>query len=127
MDKTKETEKLREILKKQHYGLIGNHSGVKICEWTKKSLTDSGVCYKEKFYGIKSHLCCQMSPSIGICNNKCLHCWREIELTIDKRQPPRVIIDEAIELGKEYGGETSPAFINGVLGNLIKNDKTSSV
>jgi transcription antitermination protein NusB len=41
------------------------------------------------------------------------------ELLIDKSQPPKVIIDEAIELAKEYGGETSPAFINGALGKLI--------
>ncbi len=49
------------------------------------------------------------------------------ELTIEKRQPPRVIIDEAIELAKEYGGETSPKFVNGALANLIKNDSTSNI
>jgi N utilization substance protein B len=42
------------------------------------------------------------------------------ELLIEKSQPPKVIIDEAVELAKEYGGETSPAFINGALGKLIK-------
>jgi len=42
------------------------------------------------------------------------------ELLIEKKQPPKVIIDEAVELAKEYGGDTSPAFINGVLGNIIK-------
>ncbi len=40
------------------------------------------------------------------------------ELLIEKKQPPKVIMDEAIELAKEYGGETSPQFINGALGNL---------
>lgn len=40
------------------------------------------------------------------------------ELFIEKKEPPRVIIDEAIELAKEYGGDTSPQFINGALGNL---------
>lgn len=43
------------------------------------------------------------------------------ELSIDKKEPPKVIIDEAIELAKEFGGEKSPAFINGALGNIIKN------
>lgn len=33
--------------------------------------------------------------------------------------PPKVAIDEAIELAKEYGGESSPSFINGVLGNIM--------
>ena len=42
------------------------------------------------------------------------------ELTVEKKEPEKVIIDEAIELAKEYGGEGSPAFINGALGKLIK-------
>lgn len=41
------------------------------------------------------------------------------ELMIEKKQPPKVIIDEAIELAKEYAGETSPSFINGALAYLI--------
>ena len=40
------------------------------------------------------------------------------ELTVEKKPPPKVIIDEAIELAKEYGGESSPSFINGALGNI---------
>lgn len=36
--------------------------------------------------------------------------------------PPKVIIDEAIELGKEFGSETSGSFINGVLGNILETD-----
>ena len=47
------------------------------------------------------------------------------ELCIEKKEPSSVIIDEAIELAKEYGGETSPSFINGALGNLIKNADTN--
>ena len=49
------------------------------------------------------------------------------ELLVEKSQPPKVIIDEAIELAKEYGGDASPAFINGALGNLIKNDKLTAI
>lgn len=41
------------------------------------------------------------------------------ELTIEKKEPEKVIIDEAIELAKEYAGETSPSFINGVLGKIM--------
>jgi ribonuclease-3 len=44
------------------------------------------------------------------------------ELLIAKKEPPKVVIDEAIELAKEYGGETSPGFINGALGKIIRND-----
>lgn len=42
------------------------------------------------------------------------------ELTISKNEPPKVVIDEAIELAKSYGNENSPKFINGVLGTILK-------
>ena len=41
------------------------------------------------------------------------------ELRIEKKQPAKVIIDEAIELAKEYAGENSPKFINGALGTIL--------
>jgi len=43
------------------------------------------------------------------------------ELIILKKEPPKVIIDEAVELAKAYGSERSPAFVNGVLGTVFKN------
>lgn len=43
---------------------------------------------------------------------------------LEKKEPPKVIIDEAIELAKEYGGETSPSFVNGVLGNIVTHETT---
>ena len=46
------------------------------------------------------------------------------ELIYEKKEPPHVIVDEAIELAKEYGNDTSPSFINGVLGKIIKNETT---
>jgi len=45
------------------------------------------------------------------------------ELVIKAKEPPKVIIDEAIELGKTYGSESSPSFINGVLGTVYKEVK----
>lgn len=47
------------------------------------------------------------------------------ELLVAKSAPKNVIIDEAIELAKEYGGESSPSFINGALGKLITYDTAS--
>jgi tRNA wybutosine-synthesizing protein 1 len=95
-------EKIKKVLKKQHYSIVGKHSAVQACRWTKKSLTNEGVCYKEQFYGIKSHLCCQMSPSVMWCPNRCLHCWRAVELTIGnelkgKVDSPKDIIDGCIK------------------------------
>ena len=45
------------------------------------------------------------------------------ELIIVKKTPPKVIIDEAVEIAKEFGTEKTPKFINGVLGNVIKSNK----
>ena len=42
------------------------------------------------------------------------------ELLYRPETPPRVAIDEAIELAKEYGTETSFSFVNGVLGSAVK-------
>ena len=39
---------------------------------------------------------------------------------LQKNQPFKVIIDEAIELAKEYGGEASYSFVNGALGSILK-------
>jgi N utilization substance protein B len=33
--------------------------------------------------------------------------------------PPKVAIDEAVEIAKKYGAESSPSFINGVLGTIL--------
>lgn len=49
------------------------------------------------------------------------------ELLIEKKAPDNVIIDEAIELAKEFAGDTSPAFVNGALGNIIKNEKNTNI
>jgi transcription antitermination protein NusB len=40
------------------------------------------------------------------------------ELLIEKKTPQNVVIDEAVELAKEYANDTSPSFVNGVLGNI---------
>ena len=40
--------------------------------------------------------------------------------------PPKVVIDEAVELAKEFGSESSSSFINGVLGTIYKEEDTES-
>lgn len=62
-------------LTKQGYTVVGSHSGVKICRWTKSALRNRGSCYKFAFYGIRSHLCMETTPSLS-CSNKCVFCWR---------------------------------------------------
>lgn len=43
------------------------------------------------------------------------------ELLFTKDTPPKVVIDEAVELAKAYGNDNSPAFINGALGSVLKS------
>jgi transcription antitermination protein NusB len=42
------------------------------------------------------------------------------ELMFTKGTPPKVAINEAVEMGKRFGGESSGKFVNGVLGTLYK-------
>lgn len=44
------------------------------------------------------------------------------EIIVKKSVPNKVTVDEAIELAKEFGGDSSPAFINGALGKLLRDN-----
>jgi len=44
------------------------------------------------------------------------------ELVFKKKEPYKVIVDEAVEIAKEFGSETSASFVNGVLGSIIKSN-----
>ncbi|NXP52496.1 TYW1 synthase, partial [Heliornis fulica] len=92
---------LREALTKQGYKLIGSHSGVKLCRWTKSMLRGRGGCYKHTFYGIESHRCMEATPSLA-CANKCVFCWRHHTNPVGtewqwKMDQPEMILQEAIE------------------------------
>lgn len=100
------SEQRKQDLEKQGYRLVGNHSAIKVCEWCKKSLRDENSCYKEKFYGIKSHRCCQMTPALPFCGHRCVFCWRDIDFTkTDWEGPvdnPKEIVESCIKEQKEY-------------------------
>ncbi len=42
------------------------------------------------------------------------------ELVVAKNVPPKVAIDEAVELAKEFGSDNSSKFVNGVLGTVVE-------
>ena len=69
------SDSLRASLSKQGYRVVGSHSGVKLCRWTKAMLRGRGGCYKHTFYGIVSYQCMEATPSLA-CANKCVFCWR---------------------------------------------------
>lgn len=101
-------EKVKNILKKQHYEIVGKHSAVQACRWTKNSINGGKGCWKEKFYGVQSHRCCQMSPAVMWCENHCLHCWRPIEMNlginIGEADNPKEIIDGIVKARKKTPG-----------------------
>jgi len=102
-------EELQALYRKQKYGLVGNHSAVKTCHWQRRSLNTEGEenCYKYRFYGIPTHRCLQMTPSLGHCTQSCLFCWRATPETLgvgwEQTQPienpedPASIVEECLE------------------------------
>jgi len=99
-------ENVKDVLLRQRYKLVGNHSAAKLCLWTKKSIRTGGKehCYKEKFYGdigIKSHKCLQCTPAVSWCSLRCQFCWRATELTLGQKIPdeeePESIVEGLIK------------------------------
>lgn len=94
-------ENVKKLLEKQRYKVF-NHSAVKLCLWTKKSIQDKGFCYKQKFYGIKSHRCMQCTPAVAWCSLKCNYCWRPLSeatlgIKIQKEDEPKEIVEKMVE------------------------------
>lgn len=101
----------KEVLERQGYRIVGEHSGVKLCHWTKASLTKGVGCYKQTFYGIDSHRCLQMTPTVDACNLGCMFCWRTQEWGSDsllEADDPEFIVEESLRAQREllsgYGG-----------------------
>ncbi|AFL94970.1 tRNA-modifying enzyme [Thermococcus cleftensis] len=95
-------EEIASLFRKQHYALVGRHSSVKLCHWLKESIKHDRFCYKQKFYGIASHRCLQMTPVTAWCTHNCIFCWRPMEgfLGTELPQPwddPAFIVEESIK------------------------------
>lgn len=99
------SKEARLELEKQQYRIIGEHSAVKICGWTKQNLRGKGSCYKHKFYGIKSNQCMQMTTSLS-CANRCIFCWRGYKAPVSKKwkwkiNEPEFILKGSLEQQKK--------------------------
>lgn len=93
-----------QIYRKQHYSLVGKHSAVKVCHWTKSELRGGEGCYKGTFYGIKSHQCVQMTPAVSSCTENCSFCWRFQGfdgMHISDEDDPEFILEESIKAHKK--------------------------
>ncbi len=100
----------KKILQKQGYHFIGEHTALKTCHWTKSSLKGGEACYKQKFYGINSHQCAQMTPAVNFCNHDCVFCWRE------RNNSEFGAIDDPIEIAHKIDSGQW-ALLNGFGGN----------
>ena len=78
------TNEFVETYTKTTHRIIGEnkHTSVKPCHWLEQRLMtgrDNRNCYKGIF-GVKSHRCIQLTPSLPFCNHQCVFCWRDIEV-----------------------------------------------
>ncbi|CAM9338445.1 unnamed protein product [Chrysoparadoxa australica] len=91
----------RKSLTKEGYKLIGSHSAVKLCRWTKAQMRGRGGCYKHTFYGITSYRCMEATPSLA-CASKCTFCWRHHKNPVGrdwrwKVDEPLEIVEQAVK------------------------------
>ena len=91
----------RRALVKEGYRILGTHSAVKLCRWTKHQLRGRGGCYKHTCYGITSYQCMETTPSLA-CANKCVFCWRHHKNPVGREwrwvtDPAQTILDGAME------------------------------
>jgi len=68
-------ERIKESFEKAGYRVYKT-AAVEICHWTKEALKNRRFCYKNKFYGIDTHRCMQISLAAFWCTNRCIYCWR---------------------------------------------------
>ncbi len=96
----------KKLLERQGYRFIGEHSAVKTCNYTAKSIKGKGACYKQRFYGIQSHRCIQMTVAANFCNMDCAFCWRKRNNSpFGKVDEPAALVDNAVrEQAKALSG-----------------------
>lgn len=116
------TKLQRRALTKEGYRIIGTHSAVKLCRWTKNQMRGRGGCYKHTMYGITSYQCMEATPSLA-CANKCVFCWRHHKNPVGtdwrwKTDDPAFIVDEAVELHRSMINEMKG--VPGVLPERLK-------
>ncbi len=105
-DVDKRLDFMRQKTTEMGYRFVGRHSAIKVCSWCKECIRGKNVCYKNKFYGIDSNRCIQMTPVMFFCTFNCLHCWRNFDYLLPRQQEqwdePEDIIDGCIEAQKEF-------------------------
>jgi tRNA wybutosine-synthesizing protein 1 len=108
---------------KQGYQFFSRTSSaaLKPCMWCKRALSGGDMCYKHQFYGIASHRCVQMTPTLR-CNQRCRFCWRSFEHEVAEEEecPPEMILAGMHKLQKK-----ALAGYNAVLDNTVTEERWS--
>ncbi len=103
------SKEVSQLLKAQKYHMVGQHSAIKRCRWLYNTLIHDQPCYKQRFYGIKTHQCIQMTPTVFSCTMRCLFCWRVQsgdkglkwdETALPMCDEPEVIVENCIKAQK---------------------------
>jgi len=110
-----------DALRKQGYQFFSPQSSaaLKPCLWCKRALAGGEMCYKHQFYGIDSHRCVQLTPTLR-CNQRCLFCWRSFEHEVlhENECPPETIIAGIHRFQKK-----ALAGYNAVLENTVTDER----
>jgi len=87
--------------------------------WCKRALKGGDMCYKHQFYGIDSHRCVQMTPTLR-CNQRCLFCWRSFEHEVEEEEE---CSPEMILAGIHKFQKKALAGYNAVLENSVTEER----
>lgn len=108
-------------LQRQGYQFFSKTSSaaLKPCMWCKRALAGGEMCYKHQFYGIDSHRCVQLTPTLR-CNQRCLFCWRSFEHEPEEMEecPPATIFAGIHKFQKK-----ALAGYNAVLDNTVTEER----
>jgi tRNA wybutosine-synthesizing protein 1 len=87
--------------------------------WCKRALAGGDMCYKHQFYGIASHRCVQLTPTLR-CNQRCRFCWRSFEHEFPEEEEcaPETILTGIHKLQKK-----ALAGYNAVLENTVSVER----
>ena len=103
-NRKEENESPLFALQKMGYQFFSPQSSaaLKPCMWCKRAIMGEEMCYKHQFYGIESHRCVQLTPTLS-CNHRCLFCWRSFEHRYphERDLEPQEIIDRIPFLQKK--------------------------
>ena len=128
-------QELVKVFKRHKYQIAGRHSAVKTCYWTRQSLLSGGrrFCYKQKFYGVPSLRCLQMTPSLGRCLQSCLFCWRvtpadlgiawnQTVFPVEEADDPAFIVEQTLKAQRRalIGFKGNPRVDKGLLELALK-------